>query len=152
MAVELADNIYAAKPLLVDQAILTIQGVIDTERGRFKLQSGQFPKETPSKQTGLLLTDAGSITPEDTIWLITDKEEGSDYLLMTDVDIYHMVIVRKLNLYPPQAQLAGLTGLGRERTLGGVEYLFNPSTGSSFVYTYGEINPFLQKIVDRIRE
>ncbi len=148
-----AETIFAAKPLLVDQAMSAIQGVIDTKRrGRFKLQSGRLPQETLSVQTELSLTDASCITPKDTIWFITDGMRGRSYLLTTDADFCHITAVRRFSPDTPQNQLAELTKLGRRRTMGGVEHIFNPSTGSSFVYQYGKRDTFLQEVVRSIRE
>lgn len=140
MAVEIAEQVIAAKPLLVDQAMSVVKGMIDSEKEGLTLHPGQLSTETLSEK-GI-----------DVAWRITDKQHGADYIAMFAADIHHVVIIRQLPSDISQIKLTESIGLSRRGSPAGIEYFFNPSSGSSNVYQYGAENPFLQKIVDRIRE
>lgn len=140
MAVRIGtERVIAAKPLLVDEAISVVKGIID-KGGRFKLHPGQLPGE--------ILRAKGI----DVAWRMTDEQHGTDYLAAFAADIHHVAIVRQIPPDASQTQLADLMGLSRRGSETGVEYFFNPSSGSSFVYQYGGENPFLQSVADGMRE
>lgn len=140
MALEMAEQVIAAKPLLVDQAMSVVKGVIDSEEGKLTLHEGQLPRQT--------LSEYGI----DVAWRITDEQHGTDYFAGFAADINHVAIVRQIPADASQAQLADLMGLSRRGSEAGVEYFFNPLSGSSFIYQYGGENPFLQSVVDGMRE